>query len=129
MNTIVTIILLTLAIAANGQSTPEIGERYKYIDSLYTDGFKAYLTDFRSQIYYPSEIKTEGIIGIIYFEASVDTTGHISDFKILCGIDPRLDSIVKEKFHNTNGKWRIQIDEKNRKIPFIITDYVYFELR
>ncbi|MCZ4408339.1 energy transducer TonB [Cryomorphaceae bacterium 1068] len=129
MKNIATIILFALALSSNGQSTTKLSGRNEQIDSLYKDGFKGYQRDFRNQIYYPSEIKPEGIVGRIYIEAVIDTVGQISDFKIMRGIDHRLDSIVSEKFKNTEGKWRILVNGQDEKTPYIIQDYIHFELR
>ena len=67
-------------------------------------GSLGYQKDFRNVVYYPTEIREEEIISIVYFEVEIDTIGQISDFIILNEIDTRLDNIVKEQFEKTNGK-------------------------
>lgn len=126
MKAIAIILFSTLLLTAKGQ---EKAERFKHIDSLYTEGFIGYQKDFLTQIYYPQEIREEKIIGNVYFSAEIDTTGYISDFKIIKGLDYRLDKIVKEKFQNTDGKWRQFQDKNGDKISYKISDYVYFELK
>jgi len=116
-------------LAANGQANPELAERWKEIDSLYTNGFEGYQADFRNQLYYPVEIKKEKISGTVYFEATIDTVGNISNIEVIRGVDLRLDKIVTDTFRNTNGSWKVQTNEQGAKVSYKVSDNVYFELR
>jgi hypothetical protein len=129
MKTLLTILILILALAANGQEHPELADRWKGIDSLYTNGFEGYQADFRNQLFYPEEIKQEKITGTVYFEATIDTAGNILNIEVIRGVDPRLDKIVSDTFRNTNGRWKIQSNQQGIKTSYKVYDNVYFELR
>lgn len=129
MRTLSTIFLLLLAMVTTGQSNPELSDRWKRIDSLYINGFQGYQADFRNQLYYPVELKKEKIIGTVYFEATIDTVGNISNIEVIRGIDPRLDKVVTDTFRNTHGNWKDYTNEQGAKMSYKVSDNVYFELR
>lgn len=120
---------MILALAANGQAHSELADRWKEIDSLYTNGFEGYQADFRNQLFYPEEIKLEKITGTVYFEATIDTAGVIFNIEVIRGVDLRLDKIVTDTFRNTDGKWKVQTNEQGGKASYKVSDKVYFELR
>lgn len=98
------------------------------IETQYNGGMKQYMIDFRSNVKYPMEKRSEGIIGTVYFQFEVDTVGNVVNFLIRRGVDPVLDQEVASKIELTNGKWK-PLYLNGERSNYIIRDKIYFELR
>ncbi|MBP6511204.1 MAG: energy transducer TonB [Bacteroidia bacterium] len=125
------IIILSLMIIAFSQCKSQtlelVVDRGSVVDN-FIGGNTEFYNVFRSKIRFPAELKSEKIIGNVYFEIEIDTTGNIIDFKILKGVSPLMDKEVENKIYLTNGKW-IPMIKNGNKTNYKLIEKVYFELR
>ena len=76
------IIILSLMIIAFSQCKSQtlelVVDRGSVVDN-FIGGNTEFYNVFRSKIRFPAELKSEKIIGNVYFEIEIDTTGNIID--------------------------------------------------
>ena len=117
--------ILSALLPCHSQTSPMPGGS---IEENFVGGRSEYYNVFKSKLQYPSQLKQDTIVGIVYFEIEIDTGGFIVEFKILRGVTPLMDEEVENKIYLTNGKWS-PVFKKGRKVNYRIVDRVYFELR
>ena len=88
-----------------------------YVDDIenyvyFPGGDSAFHSYLSNKLVYPDSIWENGIKGIVYVQFSVDTTGKISDVKIIKGLAPDIDKTVLSVISNMpTWQWTI----KNRR--------------
>ena len=124
-------LILILVLISTGKSCEERNSTeqvYRTVEQNYSGGRSSFYNDFNSHLKYPAELKSEKVIGTVYFELSIDTVGNVSKVEILKGIRDLFEKEIENKILLTNGNW-IPETINGKKVSYKISENVYFELR
>ena len=123
------LIILSVLLNTLGQCQTKSDEiPWGTVKENFIGGQSEFYNVFNTKVKYPESLKKDGVVGTVYFEIEIDTTGNISNFKILRGVAPLMDKEVEEKIYLTNDKWKPLMIE-GKKSKYKLTEKVYFELR
>ena len=90
-------------------------------------GMEGILGYIAKNIKYPEEAQKKGLKGRVVVQFIVNTDGHLSDFKVLRGVDPQLDAealrVIQSMPKWTPGK------HEGKIVPVYYTLPVIFELQ
>jgi protein TonB len=79
-------------------------------------GDSAAFAYFAKNIVYPDSARIKGIQGTVYVSLTIDSTGNISQAKILKGVSPDIDKEALRAVSNMPAwQWNKTIKEKDRK--------------
>lgn len=129
MKSFLTFIAFLSTVFVYGQeSQPKDTIPFFYIDDTenyvyFPGGDSAFHSYLSANIVYPDSAWKNGIQGIVYVQFSIDTSGIISDVKIIKGLTPDIDAHVAQVISNMpTWEWIIKKRRKCTKtIPIKFT--------